>query len=319
MKKNINSFIYNKKVNWCPGCGNFSILKQIKSILSEIGVKKEKIVFVSGIGCSSRLPYYLNTFGIHGIHGRAPSIATGIKLSNPNLSVWIITGDGDGLSIGVNNLLHLFRRNINVNILLFNNKIYGLTKGQYSPTSSFGKKTKYSPLGTIERPFNTLSLALGSGATFVARSIDINTKHLKKMLIESNNHKGTSFLEIYQNCNIFNNGVFSSFSKKKNKSLYLEPNKPLLFGTKCIILNNNKIKIKLYNKYINKKLWIHDIYNINKAFFLSNFFYEKKYKSFPCPFGVIYKKNIYTYDKIFNKKNYNFKKKSLYKILSGKK
>ncbi|ADM89890.1 2-oxoglutarate ferredoxin oxidoreductase beta subunit [Candidatus Karelsulcia muelleri CARI] len=313
----MKSFIYNKKVKWCPGCGNFSILKQIKSLLSEIGVKKEKIVFVSGIGCSSRLPYYLNTFGIHGIHGRAPSIATGIKLSNTNLSVWIITGDGDGLSIGGNHLIHFFRRNINVNILLFNNKIYGLTKGQYSPTSSLGKKTKYSPLGTIERPFNTLSLALGSGATFVARSIDINTKHLKKMLLESNNHIGTSFLEIYQNCNIFNNGVFSSLKKKKNKYLYLEPNKPLLFGTKCILLNNNKIKIKLYNKYINNKLWIHDIYNLNKAFFLSNFFYEKKYKSFPCPFGVIYKKNIYTYDKIFNKKNYNFKKISLDQIFSG--
>ncbi|WKD87174.1 2-oxoacid:ferredoxin oxidoreductase subunit beta [Candidatus Karelsulcia muelleri] len=198
----------NSKVNWCPGCGNFSILKQIQSILPEIGVNKHQIVFVSGIGCSSRLPYYLDTYGIHGIHGRATSIATGIKLSKTNLSVWIITGDGDGLSIGVNHLIHLFRRNINVNILLFNNKIYGLTKGQYSPTSSLGVKTKSSPLGTIERPFNTLSLALGAGATFIARSIDINIKHLKKMLLASNNHIGTSFLEIYQNCPIFNNGVF---------------------------------------------------------------------------------------------------------------
>ncbi|KAG8324310.1 hypothetical protein J6590_095270 [Homalodisca vitripennis] len=243
----------NSKVNWCPGCGNFSILKQIQSILPEIGVNKHKIVFVSGIGCSSRLPYYLDTYGIHGIHGRATSIATGIKLSKQNLSVWIITGDGDGLSIGGNHLIHLFRRNINVNILLFNNKIYGLTKGQYSPTSSLGVKTKSSPLGTIERPFNTLSLALGAGATFVARSIDINIKHLKKMLIASNNHIGTSFLEIYQNCNIFNNGVFDSFTKESN-TLYLEQKKPLSFGKrKCILLYNNKIKIIINNNFLKKK------------------------------------------------------------------
>lgn len=292
--------------NWCPGCGNFSILKQIQSILPEIGVNKHKIVFVSGIGCSSRLPYYLDTYGIHGIHGRATAIATGIKLSKTNLSVWIITGDGDGLSIGGNHLIHLFRRNINVNILLFNNKIYGLTKGQYSPTSSLGVKTKSSPLGTIERPFNTLSLALGAGATFVARSIDINIKHLKKMLIASNNHIGTSFLEIYQNCNIFNNGVFDSFTKaftKESNTLYLEQKKPLFFGKrnyKCILLYNNKIKIIRNNNFLKKKIWIHDIYDINQAFFLSKLFYEKK--RFPCPFGVLYKRKIDTYDKFFNKK-----------------
>ncbi|WP_425359868.1 2-oxoacid:ferredoxin oxidoreductase subunit beta [Candidatus Karelsulcia muelleri] len=287
----------NSKVNWCPGCGNFSILKQIQSILPEIGVNKHKIVFVSGIGCSSRLPYYLDTYGIHGIHGRATSIATGIKLSKQNLSVWIITGDGDGLSIGVNHLIHLFRRNLNVNILLFNNKIYGLTKGQYSPTSSLGVKTKSSPLGTIERPFNTLSLALGAGATFIARSLDINIKHLKKMLLASNNHIGTSFLEIYQNCPIFNNGVFDSFVKKK-ESLYLEQRKPLFFGKKCILLYNNKIKILIKKNFLKKNIWIHDIYDINKAFFLSKLFYEKKRS--PCPFGVLYKRKIDTYDQFFN-------------------
>ena len=200
-------FASDQDVKWCPGCGDYSILKQVQSILPEIGVKKENMVFISGIGCSSRFPYYMNTYGMHSIHGRAPAIATGVKLANPDLNVWIITGDGDGLSIGGNHFIHLMRRNLDVNVLLFNNEIYGLTKGQYSPTSHQGLKTKSSPFGVIDQPFNPLSLALGSGATFVSRALDREPKNLRNVLLEAQNHKGTSFIEIYQNCIIFNDNT----------------------------------------------------------------------------------------------------------------
>jgi len=223
----------DQDVRWCPGCGDYSILAQVKKVLSAIGAERQNTVFVSGIGCSSRFPYYLNTYGVHGIHGRAPAIATGIKLANPNLHVWLVTGDGDGLSIGGNHLLHTIRRNIDLTILLFNNQIYGLTKGQYSPTSPIGKKTKSTPMGSVDYPLHPLSVAIGAEATFVARAIDVNTKHLEYVLERAAKHKGTSFVEIYQNCHIFNDGAFEYATGKDTKddsTLYLEHNRPLVFG-----------------------------------------------------------------------------------------
>lgn len=294
----INNFRSNQKVRWCPGCGNYSILKQLLVVLNYIGIPKEKLVFVSGIGCSSRLPYYINTFGLHGIHGRAPSIATGVKLANPELSVWIITGDGDGLSIGANHLIHLFRRNLNVNLLLFNNEIFGLTKGQYSSTSKIGLKTKSSPFGSIDVPINPVSLALCSGATFIARTIDRNPSHLREIIIEANNHIGTSFIEIYQNCNIFNDGAFSS----TNKNIYLAHGKPLVFGIRNelgILLDGLIPKIVSLKEFSLEDLWIHDIHDITKAYILSRFFFNLK--KFPRPFGIFYKENRDSYENIFYK------------------
>lgn len=223
----------DQNVRWCPGCGNYSILSQVKKVLAKIGAKPEKTVFVSGIGCSSRFPYYVNTYGFHGIHGRAPGVATGIKLARPDLSVWIVTGDGDALSIGGNHLLHAIRRNLDINILLFDNQIYGLTKGQYSPTSPFGKRTKSSPLGSPDFPLHPLCVAIGAEATFVARSIDVNTKHLAYVLERAARHKGISFVEIYQNCTIFNDMAYewaSAKSTRDDTTIYLEHNQPLLFG-----------------------------------------------------------------------------------------
>jgi 2-oxoglutarate/2-oxoacid ferredoxin oxidoreductase subunit beta len=233
LKLTPKDFASDQDVRWCPGCGDYSILAQAKKVLPELGIPKEKIVFVSGIGCSSRFPYYMNTYGLHGIHGRALAIASGIKLAHPELSVWVVTGDGDGLSIGGNHLLHTIRRNLDLNILLFNNRIYGLTKGQYSPTSEFGKKTKSTPMGSVDQPLHPLSVALGAEATFVARTVDMNTKHLCEVLERAARHRGTSFVEIYQNCNIFNNGAFDYATEKATKddtTLYLEHGKPLLFG-----------------------------------------------------------------------------------------
>lgn len=226
-------FMSDQEVRWCPGCGDYSILAQVQKVMPELGIPREKIVFVSGIGCSSRFPYYMNTYGFHGIHGRAPTLATGIKLANPELSVWVITGDGDGLSIGGNHLLHALRRNIDIKIILFNNRIYGLTKGQYSPTSEFGKKTKSTPMGVIDYPINPLSIAFAAEATFVARSIDIDTKHLASMIERMARHKGSGFLEVYQNCNIFNDGAFDAFYAREvrdDRMIYLEHGKPLIFG-----------------------------------------------------------------------------------------
>ncbi|HOV98684.1 MAG TPA: 2-oxoacid:ferredoxin oxidoreductase subunit beta [Bacteroidota bacterium] len=220
-------------VRWCPGCGDYSILAQTQRILSELGIPPHQIVFVSGIGCSSRFPYYMGTYGFHSIHGRAPAIASGLKLARPDLSVWVITGDGDGLSIGGNHYIHVLRRNIDLNILLFNNQIYALTKGQYSPTTERGKITKSSPDGVIDYPFNPIALALGAGGTFVARSIDRDQQHLQLMMKRAAQHKGTSLIEIYQNCVVFNDGVFSLFTEKETKddsTIFLEHGKPLLFG-----------------------------------------------------------------------------------------
>ena len=299
-------FASDQEVKWCPGCGDYSILKQVQSILPEIGIRRENMVFVSGIGCSSRFPYYMNTYGIHSIHGRAPAVATGIKLANPELNVWIITGDGDGLSIGGNHFIHLMRRNLDVNILLFNNEIYGLTKGQFSPTSQLGLKTKSSPFGVIDQPFNPLSLALGSGATFVSRTLDREPKSLREVLLEAQKHKGTSFVEIYQNCVIFNDGVFDEFTNKATKeeaNLYLENGKPLKFGkdlSKGIILENFEPKIIDITEDTDKsKLWIHDETSILKAQILARFNFDEEFSDFPRPFGVFYKKNRASYEETF--------------------
>ncbi|MCA1619977.1 MAG: 2-oxoacid:ferredoxin oxidoreductase subunit beta [Acidobacteria bacterium] len=226
-------FSSDQEVRWCPGCGDYAILNSIQKVMPDLGIPREKIVFVSGIGCSSRFPYYMNTYGFHSIHGRAPAVATGIKASNPDLTVWVVTGDGDGLSIGGNHFMHAIRRNLDLNIILFNNRIYGLTKGQYSPTSEFGKKTKSTPMGVIDYPVTPLSLAIASEATFVARAIDIDVKHLSSMVEAAARHKGVSFIEVYQNCNIFNDGAFDSFTERSVRServLYLEHGKPMVFG-----------------------------------------------------------------------------------------
>jgi 2-oxoglutarate ferredoxin oxidoreductase subunit beta len=229
-KKDLKS---DQEVRWCPGCGDYAILNTVQGVLAKIGVPKEDLVVVSGIGCSSRFPYYMGTYGLHSIHGRAPAFATAIKTANPELSVWMVTGDGDALSIGGNHLIHMLRRTPNVKILLFNNEIYGLTKGQYSPTSPVGLRTKSTPAGSVDNPFNPLALALGAGATFVARTIDTHTKHLAGILEAAAAHKGTAFIEIYQNCVIFNDGCFDDVAAKNvrdDKMLDLRPGQPMVFG-----------------------------------------------------------------------------------------
>ena len=226
-------FQTDQEVRWCPGCGDYAILATVQKLMPTLGIPKERFVFISGIGCSSRFPYYMNTFGFHTIHGRAPTIATGVKVANPDLSVWVITGDGDALSIGGNHLIHALRRNVDLKILMFNNRIYGLTKGQYSPTSEKGKKTKSTPMGSVDQPFSPLSVALGANASFVARSIDREPKHLEQVLRRAAEHRGTAFVEIFQNCNVFNDGAFLHFTEKSHKAdtqLWVEHGKPLRFG-----------------------------------------------------------------------------------------
>src|SRR3989449_6628814 len=223
----------DQEVRWCPGCGDYSILAQMKKALAPLGIAREKTVFISGIGCASRFPYYMNTYGFHGIHGRAPAIATGLKMANPDLTVWVVTGDGDGLSIGGNHLMHALRRNVDLKILLFNNRIYGLTKGQYSPTSELGKVTKSTPVGSADHPLNPLLLALGVDATFVARTIDVEAKHQQDIIKRAAEHKGAAFVEILQNCNVYNDGAFASLTDKETKAdtqLMLEHGKPMIFG-----------------------------------------------------------------------------------------
>lgn len=296
-------FVSDQEVRWCPGCGDYSILKQVQTVMPEIGVARENIVFIAGIGCSSRFPYYMDTFGLHSIHGRATAIASGLKASRPELSVWLVTGDGDGLSIGGNHMIHILRRNFNVNILLFNNEIYGLTKGQYSPTSHVGAVTKSTPMGSLDHPFNPLALAMGADGTFIARSMDRDPVHLKEMLRRSHGHQGTSFLEIYQNCSVFNDGAFEIFTEKGSKkleTLFVENGKPLLFGE-----NGNKgIKLDGFKPVIvdvadgsANDLWIHDETDRVKAGILSRFFDDtSKEGHFPRPFGVFYTENRTCYE-----------------------
>lgn len=291
-------FSSDQEVRWCPGCGDYSILKQVQSVMPEINVPKEDIVFISGIGCSSRFPYYMETFGMHSIHGRATAIASGLKSARPDLSVWIITGDGDSLSIGGNHLIHLLRRNFDTNVLLFNNQIYGLTKGQYSPTSEKGKKTKSTPMGSIDHPFNPLALCMGADATFIARTMDRDPKHMREMLMRSNNHKGTSLLEIYQNCNVFNDGAFFGMTDKAtkmNQTLFLEHGQPLVFGEnkdKGIRLDGFKPTIVSLEDCSIDDLWVHDEKDRVKAGLLTRFFDA----DFPRPFGVFYSEDRPTYE-----------------------
>lgn len=291
-------FSSDQEVRWCPGCGDYSILKQVQSVMPEINVPKEDIVFISGIGCSSRFPYYMETFGMHSIHGRATAIASGLKSARPDLSVWIITGDGDSLSIGGNHLIHLLRRNFDTNVLLFNNQIYGLTKGQYSPTSEKGKKTKSTPMGSIDHPFNPLALCMGADATFIARTMDRDPKHMREMLMRSNNHKGTSLLEIYQNCNVFNDGAFFGMTDKAtkmNQTLFLEHGQPLVFGEnkdKGIRLDGFKPIIVSLEDCSIDDLWVHDEKDRVKAGLLTRFFDA----DFPRPFGVFYSEDRPTYE-----------------------
>ncbi|ACZ83683.1 2-oxoacid:ferredoxin oxidoreductase subunit beta [Streptosporangium roseum] len=237
VKLGMKDFKSDQEVRWCPGCGDYAILAAVQSFVPELGLKRENMVFVSGIGCSSRFPYYMNTYGFHSIHGRAPAIATGLATSRPDLSVWVITGDGDALSIGGNHLIHALRRNVNLNILLFNNRIYGLTKGQYSPTSEIGKITKSTPMGSLDKPFNPVSLAIGAEASFVARTIDSDRKHLQSVLREAAEHRGTSLVEIYQNCNIFNDNAFEQLKDPEQRddiTLRLEHGRPIVSASKAV-------------------------------------------------------------------------------------
>ena len=273
-------FATDQEIRWCPGCGDYSILKQVHTILPQLGLKQEDIVFISGIGCSSRFPYYTETFGMHSIHGRATAVASGLKAARPELSVWIVTGDGDGLSIGGNHTIHLLRRNFDMNVLLFNNEIYGLTKGQYSPTSPENKVAKSTPFGSIDHPFNPIALALGADATFVARSMDRDPAHLQNMLLRSYKHHGSSFLEIYQNCNIFNDMAFESYtekSTKKDEALFMVQGQPLVFGAnneKGIKLDGFKpVIVNLEEGASKDDLWIHDEADKNKAFILASRLY----------------------------------------------
>ncbi|MCH7578247.1 MAG: 2-oxoacid:ferredoxin oxidoreductase subunit beta [Chloroflexi bacterium] len=284
-------FVSDQEVRWCPGCGDYSVLAQTQKLMPELGIAKEKIVFISGIGCSSRLPYYMNTYGFHGIHGRAPTIATGLKASRPELQVWVITGDGDGLSIGGNHLLHVMRRNVDIVIVLFNNRIYGLTKGQYSPTSELGKRTKSSPLGSIDYPLNPLSVALGAEATFVARSLDIDVRHLVGTLERAAHHKGTSFVEVYQNCNVFNDGAFAEFADKAvrpDRTIILEHGKPLIFGKdrdRGIRLNGTTPEVlKLGNGVTEDDLLIHDETREDPA--IASILARMEYPQYAVPLGV---------------------------------
>ena len=223
-------FKSDQEVRWCPGCGDYAILNVIQGFMPELGLERERIVFVSGIGCAARFPYYMQTYGMHSIHGRAPAIATGLASTRPDLSVWVVTGDGDALSIGGNHLIHALRRNVNIKILMFNNQIYGLTKGQYSPTSELGKVTKSTPMGSLDWPFNPISLALGAEATFVARAIDTDRKHLTEVLRQTAGHKGAAFVEIYQNCNVYNDGAFDVVREDKTNRIMLEHGQPIRFG-----------------------------------------------------------------------------------------
>jgi 2-oxoglutarate ferredoxin oxidoreductase subunit beta len=299
-------FSTDQEVRWCPGCGDYSILAQVQKVMPTLGIPRENIVFISGIGCSSRFPYYMNTYGMHSIHGRATAVASGLKASRPELSVWIITGDGDSLSIGGNHTIHLLRRNLNVNILLFNNQIYGLTKGQYSPTSEENKITKSTPFGSIDHPFNPLALALGADATFVARTMDRDPKHLQTSLLRANQHQGTSFLEIYQNCNIFNDGAFEIFTEKGSKpqeTLFLEQGKPLTFGAggdKGIKLDGFTPKVvSLSDGHSADDLWIHDEHDIYKAQILVRIFDDPKIEGhLPRPFGVFYQTDRPRYEEV---------------------
>ena len=293
-------FVSDQDVRWCPGCGDYAILSQVQKLFPSLGVPKENFLIISGIGCSSRFPYYMDTYGFHSIHGRAPALASGAKIANPDLSVWVVTGDGDAMSIGGNHFIHVLRRNIDMNILMFNNRIYGLTKGQYSPTSEVGKITKSTPMGSLDYPFNPPQLALGASGTFIARTIDREQKHMGPILEEAHKHKGTSFVEIYQNCNIFNDGAFSDLTEKETKAetqLVLEQGEPMIFGAeknKGLILDGSNFKVvKLGSDYNADDILKHDKEDKNLAMLLSEITYNPE---LPVPIGILYQETKSTYD-----------------------
>ena len=293
-------FTSDQAVRWCPGCGDYSVLAQTQKTMPGLGRKREEFVFISGIGCSSRFPYYMNTYGFHTIHGRGMTIATGVKLANPDLSVWVVTGDGDAMSIGGNHLIHLLRRNLDINIMLFNNRIYGLTKGQYSPTSERGKVTKSTPFGSVDHPFNPPAVALGASATFIARTIDVDGKHLQEMITASYYHRGTSFLEIYQNCLIFNDGAFADVTEKATRDdqkLILEHGQPMLFGKdrqKGIHLDGHQPHVvEIGDQYTMDDILVHDKADRMMALILSEFTYRT---DLPTPLGIIYQVELDSYD-----------------------
>ena len=286
--------VAEQEVRWCPGCGDYSILANVQRVLPELGVPRENIVFISGIGCSSRFPYYMNTYGFHTIHGRAPSFATGVKASRPELSVWVVTGDGDGLSIGGNHLLHTIRRNLDLQILLFNNQVYGLTKGQYSPTSQTGMRTKSSPTGSIDHPIDPISFALGCGATFVARSVDTDAQHLQEILRRAHAHRGTAFVEILQNCPVFNDGVWADVEDRKSRvdnTLHLEHGEPLTFGVtgrrRGIAMRNGMatvIELADSDDAVERGAVVHDQSHESPAY--ASILATLKLPDFPLPIGV---------------------------------
>ncbi len=294
-------FQSDQEVRWCPGCGDYAILSAVQTILPQLGLPKEKFVVVSGIGCSSRMPYYVDSYGFHSIHGRAPAIATGLKVTRPDLQVWIATGDGDAMSIGGNHLIHVLRRNVGVKILMFNNRIYGLTKGQYSPTSEFGKRTKSTPFGSVDLPFNPLSLAIGAGATFVARSVDIYQAHLREVLLRAAEHDGTAFIEIYQNCNIFNDKAFAYMTEKgvrDDETLYLEHGEPLVFGKekdRGIRLDGTRLEVVRFEDGASPDdclVWDESAANPTAAFMLA----QMEPPTMPTPVGVLRSVTAPTYD-----------------------
>ncbi len=295
-------FASDQEVRWCPGCGDYAILAQLQKLLPELGIPRENFVFISGIGCSSRLPYYLETYGLHGIHGRAPAIATGLALARPELSIWVITGDGDALAIGGNHFVHALRRNVNFKVLLFNNRIYGLTKGQVSPTSPLGARTKSTPLGSVDRPFNPPALALSAGATFVARSLDADQDHLAQVLRQAARHRGTAFVEIYQNCVTFNDGAFALLADREVRDehrLLLEDGRPLVFGARrdrgIRFDGARPVVVRLGEGDAgNGQCAVHDARDPGLAYLLS----QLGPPDFPVPLGVFRKVEAPTYEEL---------------------
>jgi len=325
-KLTIKDFQSDQDVRWCPGCGDYSILAQVQRVFPEFPHKKENYVAVSGIGCSSRFPYYMDIYGLHGIHGRAAAIASGVKMTNPKLDVWVATGDGDGLSIGGNHMIHMLRRNMNIKVLLFNNQIYGLTKGQYSPTSQIGQITKSTPMGVIDPPFVPVSLALGAGATLVARAMDRDPKHLQEIIRRAEYHHGSAFVEIYQNCNVFNDGAFALFTEKDTRDdhvVYLEHGKPLVFGKsgeKGIRLDGftpEVVSIAEGSHSVNDLL-VHDEQDSTLAFILANMIHNPE---LPRPMGVFMALSRPTYEEMMQEQIAKAKSKrgdgDLQKLLDG--
>jgi len=297
-------FVSGSDVRWCPGCGDYAVLAAVQRALPELADKREDVVFISGIGCSSRFPYYMNTYGFHSIHGRAPAVATGLKATRPELDVWVVTGDGDALSIGAGHTAHMLRRNVDLQVLLFNNQIYGLTKGQYSPTSEVGKVTKSSPYGSLDHPFNPAALALGADGTFVARTLDRDPKHMQSVLKAAHAHRGTSFVEIYQNCNIFNDGAFFDFTERESKPLrtvFVEHGQPMTYanGTKGLVLDGLKLRsVDLGDDLTEADCLVYDSRDKALAFLVADqMFWDP---DLPRPFGVLYQEDRPTYDALLN-------------------